>query len=97
MNSTFKSLLFWLAIVVAAIGIYQYSSLQQTDKSLPFTDFIAKVKSKQITEVTFSGNKITGKLNGADTTATTFHTYMPLGYEGLANELSRDEVIIVTL
>src|SRR6187397_249688 len=94
MNSTFKSLLFWLAIVVAAIGIYQYSSLQQTDKSLPFTEFITKVKAKQITEVTFAGNKISGKLNSADPTITTFHTYMPLGYEGLANELLRDEVVI---
>jgi cell division protease FtsH len=94
MNSTFKSLLFWLAIVVAAIGIYQYSSLQHTDKSLPFTEFIAKVKAKQITEVTFTGNKISGKLNGADPNIQTFHTYMPLGYEGLANELLREEVTI---
>jgi cell division protease FtsH len=94
MNSTFKSLLFWLAIVVAAIGIYQYSSLQNTDKSLPFTEFISKVKAKQITEVTFTGNKITGKLNGAETPVSTFHTYMPLGYEGLANELLREDVTI---
>jgi len=92
MNSTFKSLLFWLAIVVAAIGIYQYSILQTTDKSLTFTDFLAKVEAKQITEVTFAGNKITGKLNGTDAAVQTFHTYMPLGYEGLANELLRKEV-----
>ena len=92
MNSTFKSLLFWMAIVVAAIGIYQYSSLQQSDKPLTFTEFLTFVDSKKITEVTFTGNKITGKLNGGDPTATTFHTYMPLGYEGLANELQRKEV-----
>ena len=94
MNSTFKSLLFWLAIVVAAIGIYQYSSLQQTDKSLTFTEFLAKVEAKQITKVTFTGNKITGELNGADPTAMTFHTYMPIGYEGLPNELLRKEVTL---
>ncbi|HVQ43002.1 MAG TPA: ATP-dependent metallopeptidase FtsH/Yme1/Tma family protein, partial [Vicinamibacterales bacterium] len=91
MNSTFKSLLFWLAIVVAAIGIYQYSSLQQTDKALTFTDFLAKVEAKQITKVTFTGNKITGELIGSETEKT-FHTYMPVGYEGLPNELLRKDV-----
>src|SRR5207344_3355087 len=94
MNSTFKSLLFWLAIVVAAIGIYQYSSLQNTDKPLTFTEFLANVEAKKITEVTFTGNKISGKLNAVDSAVTTFHTYMPLGYEGLANELLRKEVSI---
>jgi cell division protease FtsH len=94
MNSTFKSLLFWLAIVVAAIGIYQYSSLQQTDKALTFTDFLAKVEAKQITKVTFTGNKITGELTGPEPSAATFHTYMPVGYEGLPNELLRKDVTI---
>ena len=46
MNSTFKSCLFWLAIVVAAVAIYQFSSLQQTDKALTFTDFLAKVEAE---------------------------------------------------
>ena len=60
MNSTFKSLLFWLAIVVAAIAIYQYSSLQASDTPYSFTTFLDKVELKEIAEVTFTGNKITG-------------------------------------
>ena len=88
MNSTFKSLLFWLAIVMAALAIYHYSSLQQNDEALSFSAFLSNVERKEITEVTFTGNKITGKLNTADASAgKTFHTFVPLGYEGLPNDL----------
>jgi hypothetical protein len=41
MNATLKSLLFWLAIVVAALGIYQYSATNtppRTTASTPSTE-----------------------------------------------------------
>jgi len=89
MNSTLKSVLFWVAIVVAGFAIYQLSSLQTSDSEYSFTDFLAKVDASPspIEEVTFAGNKITGKLNTADASAKTFHTYAPPNYEGLVNEL----------
>ncbi|HEX5069629.1 MAG TPA: ATP-dependent zinc metalloprotease FtsH [Vicinamibacterales bacterium] len=94
MNSTFKSLLFWLAIVVAAIAIYQLSSLQGSDEELNFTDFLTRVESAQVAEVTFQGNKITGKLNTSDATGKTFHTYTPPNYDGLVNELRLKNVTV---
>ena len=79
MNSTFKSLLFWLAIVVAAVAIYQLSNFQSSDQPLRFDDFLAKASEKKIDQVTFAGNKVTGKLNVSP--PQTFHTYIPTGYE----------------
>ena len=58
MNSTFKSLLFWLVlIVVAAIGIFSVFQPAETDKTLTFTDFLGKVEARQITNVTFDGQQ----------------------------------------
>ena len=80
MNSTFKSLLFWLAIVVAAFAIYQLSNFQSSDQQLRFDQFLTYVSEpKKIDQVTFAGNKISGKLNV--TPPQTFHTYAPTGYE----------------
>src|SRR5262245_37794993 len=97
MNSTFKSLLFWLAIVVAAVAIYQLSSLQSSDKELKFTDFLTKVEANQVAEVTFAGNKITGKLTTPEAAGETFHTYTPPNYDGLVNELRLKNVQVTAV
>jgi cell division protease FtsH len=91
MNSTFKSLLFWLAIVVAAVAIYQFSSLQQSDDEFTFTEFLAKVEAGHVEEVTFSGNKISGKLT-TEANGKTFHTYAPPNYDGLMTTLLQKNV-----
>jgi cell division protease FtsH len=97
MNSTFKSLLFWLAIVVAAVAIYQLSSLQSGDEELKFTEFLTKVESNQVSEVTFQGNKITGKLTTPEAAGKTFHTYTPPNYDGLVNELRLKNVTVTAV
>jgi cell division protease FtsH len=92
MSSTLKSLVFWLAIVVAAVAIYQFSNLQQGDDELTFSKFLALVESGQVEEVTFAGNKITGKTTAEANK--TFHTYAPPGADGLMKEL-RDKNVDV--
>ena len=62
MNSTFKSVLFWFAIIVAAFGIYQYSSLTPSDAEIPFNEFQARAEKGEIFDAVFNGNKITGTL-----------------------------------
>src|SRR5499426_215104 len=88
MSSTFKSVVFWLAIMVAAVAIYQFSNIQTGDEEINFTEFLAKVDASQVAEVTFAGQKITGK----STDAKTFHTYAPPGAEGLIQELRKQSV-----
>jgi hypothetical protein len=62
MNSTFKSVLFWFAIIVAAFGIYQYSSLTPSDSEIPFNEFQARAEKGEIFDAVFNGNKISGTL-----------------------------------
>jgi cell division protease FtsH len=90
-NSTLKSLLFWMALVVVLALIWQFSSIVNSGGTqIAFSDFLTKVKNKEVSEVTFTGSEITGKYNAVDTTSgaqKNFSTYMPPSYEGLANML----------
>jgi len=91
MSSTFKSLVFWLAIMVAAVAIYQFSNLQQSEEDITFTKFLAIVEAGQVEEVTFAGNKITGKQT-TESGGKAFHTYAPPGTDGLIDRLSAKQV-----
>jgi cell division protease FtsH len=87
MNSTFKSLLFWLAIIVAAFAIYQFASYPASDNDLRFDQFLTKVSEKKVQSVHFTGNKVTGKLTGGTGGTSTFHTYVPPSYDRLVDTL----------
>jgi cell division protease FtsH len=91
LNSTLKSLVFWMALVVIGVLVWNFSTQFQTShKSLTFTEFMASVDSGQIDRVTITGNEITG----VDKTNENFRTYAPPQYEGLANRLLERNVIL---
>jgi cell division protease FtsH len=95
MNSTLKSLLFWMVLVVIAALIWQFSTnFQRNTDEITFTDFLQKVDSSQIAVVTFTGTEITGKYT--DPGGKDFRTYMPPQgvYNGLANQLDAKHVTI---
>jgi cell division protease FtsH len=92
-----KSLLFWLAIVVAAFAIYQASNLQPSEKELKFTEFLTEVSLKKVEEVTFSGNKITGKFVAGDPSAKAFYTYAPPNYDQLVPDLMANGVVVTAV
>ncbi len=89
MNSTLKSLLFWMVLVVVGVLIWQFStSLQTKENSIAFSKFMKYVEDKQVVRVLITGNEITGELTGANGNGTEkFRTYAPAQYEGLANKL----------
>jgi hypothetical protein len=59
MNSTLKSLLIWLGIIVLIVAIWQFAAaFQSPAKEIPLTEFIAKAQSGEIQDVTFNGNQI---------------------------------------
>jgi len=90
-NSTFKSLVFWMALVVIGVLVWNFSTRFQTShKSLTFTEFMASVDAGQIDRVTITGSEITG----VDKANESFRTYAPLQYEGLANRLLERNVIV---
>jgi cell division protease FtsH len=83
-NSTVKSLVFWVALVVVGVAIYNLSTkFQKPEKTVGFSDFMVLVKEQKVPQVTITGQEITG----TTTDRITFQTYAPLQYEGLGNEL----------
>ena len=92
MNSTLKSLVFWMVLVVVALGVWNFSSqFQSPSKPVPFSDFMADVEASKIEKVTITGQEING-IYRAD--KETFHTYAPNQYEGLANQLIAKNVLV---
>jgi len=85
LNSTLKSLLFWMVLVLVAVLIWNFSTnFQQRDSVISFSEFMEKVNTGQVASVTITGSKVTGVYKAA---AETFRTYAPAQYEGLANKL----------
>ncbi|MEX2661496.1 MAG: ATP-dependent zinc metalloprotease FtsH [Vicinamibacterales bacterium] len=97
MNSTLKSLLFWMLLVVLGVLIWNFSSTWAggTEQKIAFTEFLQKVSEKQVASVKITGNDIVGEFVGGKGDGSKFRTYAPAGhYTGLANELSANGVAI---
>ncbi|HUL75120.1 MAG TPA: ATP-dependent zinc metalloprotease FtsH [Vicinamibacterales bacterium] len=93
MNSTLKSLLFWMVLVVIGALIWQFSTnFQRNTDEISFSEFLQKVNSSQVAQVTFKGTEITGKYN--DPGGKDFRTVMPPAgvYDGLAKQLEDKNV-----
>jgi len=94
LNSTLKSLLFWMLLVVLGVLIWNFSSTwaNRNETKITFSQFLERVQAKQVAKVTMTGNEIVGEMT--DGTAK-FRTYAPEGhYTGLANELQAANVEI---
>ena len=97
MNSTLKSLLFWMLLVVLGVLIWNFSSTWagRNEQPISFSEFLQRVQDKQVASVTMTGNDIVGEMKDGKGDAGKFRTYAPAGhYDGLANELRANGVII---
>jgi len=84
LNSTTKSLAFWMVLVLAGALVWNLSTrLQVSHRSETFSEFMARVDSGQVGEATITGNEITYRSQADEN----FKTYAPPQYEGLANKL----------
>ena len=91
MNSTMRSLVFWMAMAVIAVMVWNFSTkFQVSAKALTFTEFMMAVDTGQIASVTITGNEISGTTKANDT----FRTVAPPQYEGLANRLLERNVVV---
>jgi cell division protease FtsH len=85
LNSTLKSLVFWLVLVVVAVAVWNFSTrFQNREVPLPFSDFMAAVETGKVDKVTITGQEVTGIYRSDKET---FRTYAPAQYDGLANKL----------
>jgi cell division protease FtsH len=90
-NSTLKSLVFWMALVIIGVIVWNFSTQLQTSlQPLSFSEFMSAVDAGQIERVTITGNEITG----VNTASDSFRSYAPPQYEGLANRLIERNVIV---
>jgi cell division protease FtsH len=97
LNSTLKSLLFWMLLVVLGVLIWNFSSTWagRNETKITFTEFLQKVQEKQVASVKITGNDIVGEMVGGNAGNSKFRTYAPEGhYTGLANELRAANVEI---
>jgi len=84
LKPSLKNLMFWMALVVVGVLIWNFSTnFQAGDRAEIFSEFIALVDQGQIDEVTIMGNEISGSTRDG----VRFRTYAPPQYEGLANTL----------
>ena len=96
MNSTVKSLLFWMVLVVAGVLIWNFSTKYQTrDHQLTFSEFMTQVDGGNVSHVVITGQEVTGVTK--DNPNQTFRSYAPTQYEGLANKLIERGVALATV
>ena len=98
MNSTLRSLLFWVVLVVVGILIWQFSvNFQRSETVISFSEFIDAVDARNVKSVNISGNEIVGEYLsplGVEASSKGFRTFAPTQYEGLANRLDEANVKI---
>ncbi len=85
MNSTVKSLLFWMALVVLGVLIWNFSTKFQSGspRTVTFSEFMSWADSGGVARVTITGQEI----NGYTKVNEHFQTYAPAQYDGLVNKL----------
>jgi cell division protease FtsH len=94
LNSTLKSLLFWMLLVVLGVLIWQFSATWagRNETKITFTEFLQRVQENKVAKVTITGNDIVGEMKDS---TTKFRTYAPEAhYTGLANKLEAAHVEI---
>ena len=94
LNSTLRSLLFWMVLVVVGVLIWQFSNtFQRGPQPIAFSTFLNHLEKGQVLAVTMTGNEVTGELSAETGNGKVqFRTYVPgttysTHYQGLANKL----------
>jgi len=82
-----------MVLVVVAVGVWNFSSkFQSPSKPVPFSDFMTDVETGKVEKVTITGQEIIGSFRADN--KETFHTYAPAQYEGLANKLIAQGILV---
>ena len=96
MNSTVKTVVFWLVIVLSAFLLWQVmkvGSVGQKDKEVNFSQFLTDVDQGNVKEVTITGQEVRGKYRN-DNSA--FHTTAPANYPDMIKML-RDKGVSMNI
>ncbi len=94
MNSTVKTVVFWLVIVLSAFLLWQVvktSGGSQKDKEINFTQFMTDVNQGNVGEVTINGQEVRGKYRNDKTQ---FHTTVPANFPDMYKTLQDKSVSV---
>ena len=94
MNSTVKTIVFWLVIVLSAFLLWEVvraSNSGQKEKEVNFSQFLNDVDQGQVKEVTITGQEVRGKYRNDNSG---FHLTAPANYPDLIKMLKDKSVII---
>ena len=96
MNSTVKTVVFWLVIVVSAFLLWtvvKQGGSGQKDKEVNFSQFMSDVDQGNVKEVTIIGMEVRGKFQND---GSLFHTTVPANYPDMIKTL-RDKGVNITI
>jgi cell division protease FtsH len=95
-NSTVKTVIFWLVIVLSAFLLWQVmkaGSAGQKEKEVNFSQFLSDIDQGNVKEVTITGMEVRGKYRN-DNSA--FHTTAPVNYPDIYKML-RDKGVTMNI
>jgi cell division protease FtsH len=94
-NSTVKTVVFWLVIILSAVLLWQVvkqGNSGQKDKDISFSQFMSDVDQGIVKEVTISGMEVRGKYRNDNSG---FHTTAPINYPDMIRTL-KDKGVAMT-
>ncbi|MGC2323481.1 MAG: ATP-dependent metallopeptidase FtsH/Yme1/Tma family protein, partial [Terriglobales bacterium] len=92
MNSTVKTVLFWLVIVLSCVLLWQVVKAGGSgakDKPINFSEFMSQVNQGNVYEVTIIGTEVQGHYRNDKTG---FHTTVPANYPDMIKQLQDKSV-----
>ena len=96
MNSTVKTVVFWLVIVLSGVLLWQVvkgANSGAKDRDINFSEFLSEVDQGNVSEVTIIGQEVRGKFKNDKAG---FHTTVMAGYTDMIKEL-RDKGVNITV
>jgi cell division protease FtsH len=95
-NSTVKTVVFWLVIVLSAFLLWQVvkaGGAGQKEKEVNFSQFMTDVDQGNVKEVTINLQEVHGKFQND---GSTFHTTVPTNYPDMI-KLLRDKGVVINV
>jgi len=95
-NSTVKTVVFWLVILLSAFLLWQVvkaGSAGQKEKEVNFSQFMGDVDQGNVKEVTITGMEVHGRYHNDNSS---FHTTVPANYPDMIKTL-RDKAVNITI
>ena len=89
MNSTVKTVVFWLVIVLAGVLLWQVvkgANSGAKERDINYSEFVSQVDQDNVSEVTVVGNDVHGKFKNDKSS---FHVVVPPNYPTCTSRMTR--------